>query len=137
MFLIFYGYCLMIYTLAIFIFAGMMCMVHRHYSTRISQNESDLHHRNLGYIPILSTMETYRVRRYELRNRNSRRSQQYSQPLNQIDSSVCSLCGENFKTDDTVLDCHSGHVFHVKCFEQDRVHHQHNACPICGESMYT
>ena len=63
--LVCWGYVLMIYLLGIIIFALGLCCLYRSWSLDLTKPESDQQHRNLENVPILSTMETYRVKRYE------------------------------------------------------------------------
>lgn len=107
-----WGYCLMVYVLGIIVFAIGLCCVYRSWNLDLDKHDSDTQHRNLSNVPILSTMETYRYRRYEHHNRASRRAQSLSQPLTAVDGSNCGLCLEIFKLSEIVLDCHIGHVFH-------------------------
>ena len=72
MIVICWGYCLMLYLLGIIIFALGLCCIYRSWSLDLTKQLSDQQHRNLSNVPILSTMETYRARRYE-NNRISRK----------------------------------------------------------------
>lgn len=111
--LICWGYCLIIYLIGIIVFATALCCIYRSWSLDIPKTDSDKQHQMASNVPILCTMESYRVRKYNAR-RSSRRS--LSQPLTAVDSDSCGLCMVAFRASDTVLDCHSGHAFHLKCF---------------------
>ena len=112
--LICWGYCLMVYMAAIFVFGLGLCCVYRSWNLEMPKQESDLQHRNLSNVPILSTMEAYRIRRYDQHNKRSSSKRKSRTQA----SGVCGLCMDNCKASDTVLDCHIGHVFHVNCFEK-------------------
>lgn len=82
-----------------------------------------MRYNNFSNVPILSTMETYRIRKFEQHHslRGSRRAQtsrSLATPLTMIDTSSCGLCQAEFKSLDVVLDCVAGHIFHLTCFEQ-------------------
>ena len=122
-----YGYANMLYVVLVLCFATMLCCIYRSWSLEITQNESDRQTHGLNQLPVLDAMENYRIRRYEShrshRQRNSVNSDQmsnkmsrYTVPLTFIDGTSCGLCLEEFKPKDTVLDCHTGHVFHERCF---------------------
>lgn len=86
---------------------------------------------DMRHIPILNTIETFRCRQFENERRGSNRS--LSMPLNMINPFSCARCEEDFVLHDTVLDCHSGHVFHLRCFEDYALDPSY--CPTCGKSM--
>ena len=66
----------------------------------------------------------------------SNKMSRYTVPLTFIDGTSCGLCLEEFKAKDTVLDCHTGHVFHERCFARQKAHALQNVCPTCGASMH-
>lgn len=69
-----WGYLLMVYVLGIIIFGIGLCCVYRSWNLDLDKHSSDTQHRNLSNVPILSTMETYRYRRYEHHRSNARKS---------------------------------------------------------------
>ena len=116
--LIVWGYCLMLYLLGIILFAIGLCCIYRSWSimdlTKIGgrsstdKDDEESNHRStrrnhLSNAPILSSMENYRICKYEqmrFSKRHSRRQMQHrswSQPLTMIDTTSCGLCMEEFR----------------------------------------
>ena len=140
-----WGYGVMLYALFICCFACAFWCVYRDYQRLdVGTEHTKLRNKDLGNLPLINAMENYRQRRFS--NRQSRQrlkfvssvhnSRQLAEPLTMIDCGQCGLCNEDFLPDDTVLDCMAGHVFHINCFENQKLHAVQNVCPSCGQSMH-
>jgi len=80
----------MVYAIGIIVFAFGIYCVYRERNKNVSQDLANKSHVNLSNVPILSTMENYRIRSYEKHERRKKRaynsrSLSLAQPLTQVD----------------------------------------------------